>query len=126
MFSRLRETIRIVSYKHKPLHPDLLSDDGDEVQVSKTSSRIGNIIELNIIGVVTGFVGHYIYNLLSGHRTSLSAGTLVGIAGAAVALLLIWFFDSLNHTIQLSIKLGEKLAPYFGHKIEEAVRTLKG
>ncbi len=126
MFGRVREAIRILSYKHEPLHPDLSSGPGDEVQVSSASSKIGRAIEYLLIAMAAGLVADLVFGFVSNHHTLLSTGTVLGITGAVMALLGESIFGFLNREIHLGLKLGEKLAPYFGHKLQEVLTTLRG
>ncbi len=124
MFKRIRQTIKILSYKNEPIHPDFPSSATDEVEVTRISRTIGGFIEACIILLAAGFVGRYLHDLSPGGRTALSTGVLTGVATALLALLGNWLFDSLNERVRLSLKLGERLAPYFGHKLTESLRIL--
>lgn len=127
MFSRIRETYRILTY-HDHGGPDAVIVPESITPEPKTSRAISNTIEITVVAMVAGYgSGKILYALhtLTG-KPSVYSATLTG----AVAVLLFIVYEMLTGHLQALLKqklaLGERLAPFFGHKLDETFRVLRG
>jgi len=130
MFARLKETIRILSYRPPTVHgPDAIIVEKSK---SPPTSRFGRSIAFFLEGFILisaiGFAAGHLGKTLEGlplPKTGVSLATLAGALGA----LLLWIFhalvNQLQGAVQKRLNLADKLAPYFGHKLEETVRTIR-
>jgi hypothetical protein len=128
MFNRIRNTIRIISYREKTLPPHLTPEvvfiDHEEEKPSKfsitISATIGVVISIWLIAMAVPFVTQAL-------KERFSQTSLVTVAGGLGALL----FWTLEHFFQRSRDFLAKhfqiaLAPHLGHKIEKTFRILRG
>ncbi len=127
MFRRLQETIRML---RKPSEnpftkPDVVFVEELELRVSRVSKAIGGFIEALVLVLVAGYAGSSIAGLFP-KQTGFSVGTLAGITAALLSLFGIQLSNNLNRKLQLHLKIGQQIAPYFGHRLEQTYRTLKG
>jgi hypothetical protein len=127
LFSRIRLLVQAVRSEAPDLAstPDFVFEAEEPEKLSRVSLAIGGLIEVSAIAFFGGWLGHrFAQLLLSGSSPQLS--TVSGIAGAFLGVAGLQCVDALNRRIQLRLRLGERLAPFFGHKVEEACRVLKG
>ena len=131
MFSRLKGTIRILRYREPVVHgPDaVIVDRAEKPHTPKAGKAIAFLIEGAVcfygIGLLAGYLGTVLFPRL--HAMSrLSLATVAGALGA----ILLWLGHALVVQIQVLLKtrlnLAERLAPLFGHKIEETYRAIRG
>lgn len=124
MFRKFRETVHILTYRHVPIHP-IPSPETEGIQPpSKISLRVGAFVQIWLIALVFGSVGALVSKSVFSHQSELSITTLTGIAGAVAALIGQWVVKSGENIIRE--KLGNPLAPFFGYKIDETVRIIRG
>ncbi len=124
MFRKIRHTAYIIGYRHKATHPDLPPMAQAPKTVSRISLTIGSVIQLFIIVFAIGLMAARASKLLFPHELRLSLETLSGIFGALAMIIAQYVLRAIESS--LHSKMGNPLAPYFGHKIEETVRTIKG
>ena len=53
------------------------------------------------------------------NRTTAVIASILGILAAQ-------FYEQIKNAIGSHLKIGEKIAPYFGHRITETYKTLRG
>jgi hypothetical protein len=78
------------------------------------------------IGLLAGYLGTALFGRLHHATSAISLTTVVGTLGA-----LLWWFGhnvlvKIQGLAQRKLNLAEKLAPFFGHKIEETYRAIRG
>jgi hypothetical protein len=130
MFSRIRYAAKVLSYSRPKVSkfddPDLVFEEQYQSQVSKASARIGEFIEILIVASGVGFfVGPALLRIFPAKPTA-SLLTITGITVSIVSILANRVIEDINTRIRLQLKIGERLAPYFGHKITKAVQILRG
>jgi len=130
MFSRIRHAAHVLSYSPPRLEPrdqpDIVFEELDRPQVGRISKVIGFFIELTLVSAGIGIVaGPMIYKLFPAKPTA-SLVTITGFAASLMAFLGQRFLHDINNRIRLHLKIGERISPYFGHKITRAVQILRG
>jgi hypothetical protein len=129
VFSRIREAIRIITYREPDSGPDAVIVDHKVA----TSSRAGRIIsrglEVLMVVYVLAYVSARISERLSKIIPSTHSVSVTTIA-AAIGVLLMFLVHSIKDDIETKIRtrlnLAEALAPYFGHRLDYTIRVLKG
>jgi hypothetical protein len=128
MFSRIREAIRIIGYREPNCEaPFVIQEHIEPPPPSVTGRRIAYLIQvafaIYIIGRVSGPIGKELILLLPGHAVSL---TVAGGTGALLMWTIDWLRNDIQTKLRLHLNLDDKLAPFFGHKLENVFRVLKG
>ena len=129
MFSRIREAVRILTYREPQGGPDHVTVERVAISVPRFGKFIAGFFEVTLgayaIGYLAGHISTRIDKLIPPTR-SLSVTTLAG----AVSFLLVYLLHSFRADIEAKLRahlnLTELLAPYFGHRLENAARILKG
>jgi len=132
MFTRLRETVRILSYHEPntgPHGPDVHFVVQEPQHFSKTRLNVAKLVQavlaVYIVGKLATPCTTALEKLLQGHHPP----TATSVAGGIGALLIFgghWLRQRIEGAIQKRVRLEEILAPYFGRRLENAIRTLKG
>ncbi len=130
MFNRVRYAAKVLSDSppkpNKFDSPDIVFEDVSPPEVTKVSKGIGAFIEIVMISTVVGLIsGPVIHRMFPGKAQS-GLMVITGIAASFLAILANRLIEDLNIRLRLKLKIGERIAPFFGHKIVRAVRTLKG
>lgn len=130
MFSRIRYAARVLSYSPpKPSkfdEPDIVFEEETRVEPSKVSKAIGTLIEIFLISIAVGTVAFPAVRFLFPAKESASLATIAGIAAAFLSIVGYNLLEKVKVVIRLKLKIGERIAPYFGHKITRAVQALRG
>ena len=130
MFTRLRGTISVLRYARVEAtnHPDVIFVEEKQLEPSRISRAIGAFIGGFILITAVGYIVRLLGHLVSPGNTAVSVSrtTLAAIVGG----LLYIFFDRQIHSwidsVQVRFRITDRLAPFFGHKLEETFRILKG
>lgn len=130
MFRHVREVVRVLTYK--PTSEEV-SAAADVVFVSEPSEPPPKI-SLAIIAALEALVFAFIFGYLSAFLAKLvlpeKPVASVGVIGGAAVLVLRVLGDrhlhSLGAKVKLRLRIGERLAPYFGRRMERTYRVLKG
>lgn len=130
MFSRIRYAARVLSYSAPKIEkcdePDIVFEEASRLEISNVSKAIGTTIEILAISVTFGMVAVPAVHFLFPAKENTSLATITGIAASILSILFYHTLDRLNIMLRLKLKIGERIAPYFGHKITRAVQTLRG
>jgi len=130
MFSRIRYAARVLSYSPPKVdkcdEPDIAFEEESRLEISKVSKVIGTFIEILIVSVTLGMVAVPAIHFLFPAKQSASLATITGIAASFLSILFYRILDRLNVIVTLKLKIGERIAPYFGHKIMRTVQALRG
>ena len=130
MFSRIRYAARVLSYSPPKVdkcdEPDIVFEEETRLETSKVSKVIGTFIEIFVISVTFGTVAFPLVHFLFPAKESTGLATMTGIAAAFLSILGFHIVDRLNMVIRLKLNIGEKIAPYFGHKITRARQAFRG
>jgi hypothetical protein len=130
MFNRIRYAAEVISYSPPKAHPrdvpDIVFEQETREDVSKMSKAIGGFVEIMLISIVIGVVAAPVSHfILRGHE-HLSVTTIAGIAASLLTFGSQHLLHDLNARIRLKLKIGERIAPFFGHTIMRTVNTLRG
>ena len=128
MSSRIRHASEVLfhSSPKKNLHeePDIVFEEVSTTEISGVSKTIGWFIEIAVLSIVVGVVGAPLFiRLLPVHS---DVTTMTAVAAVILTLTFHQIWNGLNEKIRAHLKIGERIAPFFGHKIMRAVRTLRG
>ena len=130
MFSRIRYAARILSYSPPKVdkcdEPDIAFEEESRLEISKVSKVIGTFIEILIVSVTLGMVAVPAVHFLFPAKQNVSLATITGIAASFLSILFYRILERLNVIVSLKLKIGERIAPYFGHKITRTVQALRG
>lgn len=130
MFSRIRYTAKILSYSPPKVsrfdEPDIVFEGESRPEVTKLSKAIGAFVEIVLVSVAIGLVSAPLIHGIFPAKEKMGVATITGVTAALLAFLSQHFLSDLNDRIRLKLKIGEKLAPYLGHKILKTVHTLRG
>ncbi len=126
MFSRIRHASEVLFHSSpKNLHeePDIVFEE-ESSEISAASKRIGRYVEALIIVVAAGFVGAPLFARMfpsQGHMT-----TVVGVSSAVLALIFDRLIRHMDRDILQKMRIGEHVAPYFGHRITKVAKVMRG
>ncbi|MGH9670259.1 MAG: hypothetical protein ACRD3A_09120 [Terriglobales bacterium] len=132
MFTRIRQAYRILSSKDigPPAHlcPDVVFVDEDAAEPNRGGKLVAGLLEALLLAIVAGWLGTRLTLLIEALRGRETASlTAVGIVAALLFGLLHQLTEhNLVKGLQLHLKFEERLAPYFGHRIDNAIRMLRG
>lgn len=129
MFSRIREAFRIITHRESECGVDAVIVERENTAPSRAGVYIAHVLEFIFLAYLFGFfagrIGALIYKFVP-HPRIASLSTVIGAIGF---LLAIWI-DSIRNDIEKHLRarlhLGTILAPYFGHRLTNAIRTMKG
>lgn len=128
MLSRIKETIRILSYREPHDGRDIVFVEHHEPTGSSVGIRIAHTLQVmlvvGIISPLAGFASKYLEQVIP--SKSIAFSTLAAGVGALSMVLVHWLRGELQQTLFSHLNISSTCAPYFGHRIEEAIRTLKG
>jgi len=128
MFNRLRYAVTVLrGHRLEPItSPDVVFVENEPTPTKRSSKILGDMIEIALFGCSIAYVGHFIGSVVFPGKSSASVGTWSSVIGAALAIIYNYFLEGVNRRIKADLRLGQKLAPYFGHKLDSAYRTIKG
>ncbi len=130
MFSRIKEAIRIVTYREPEHGPDAVIVDHQAAGSSRTGRIIAAGIEVLIVvyvlAYIAGRIGERLSKIIPTSHSSVSVATIAGAVGVLLALIVHSIKNDIETKIRARINLAEVLAPYFGHRLDYAIRVLKG
>ena len=125
MFRRIKDTIRILSYKEAVPHPDLESSKDSYVSVTRAGKRIALVLT-GVIAVIIGNTGYRALDAaLSRNHKFVASATASQIIPAAFSLIAFWVFENWKGDMFVRLDLPHRLEPYFGHRIESALRIIR-
>ncbi|HXN52320.1 MAG TPA: hypothetical protein VN943_10310 [Candidatus Acidoferrum sp.] len=129
MFNRIRYAIKVLSYRSPELspydQPDIVFESESPQETTKLSKTLGSFVEVMLVSVAIGFITGWVYRLMPG-KGHTGIATITGIGAALLAFLSQRVIADLDYRLRLKLRIGDKLAPYLGHKILRTVRTLRG
>jgi hypothetical protein len=131
MFGRLRETIRIISYREPtPTIPDVVIMEHVPGTPSKAGTVIARIIESFVvifaIGFATEFSISHLNNLIPADKHSSAFLTAIaGAVGALMTLILVWIRNDFERQLLGKVHIAELIAPSFGNRLDHTLRVLK-
>jgi hypothetical protein len=128
MFSHIKEAIRTVTYRDSPDDPDIVIAERAEPAIPVAGRRISRLIEgfviVSIVGPIAAFAGLQLDHLIP--RGSVTLTTIAGTVGVFLGLAVNWLRTDIERNISSHVNLADALAPFFGHRLDETFRILKG
>lgn len=129
MFRRLREAKRVLTYRQTPNaqdRPDITEFVADGLQATKAGRTIGGIVEVFVIFVLLGATLHRVFFWMFGgdHSPTVSLA-VVGVLSVAMLWAINAITDKFNRLAMLKLRIQERVAPFFGHRIDRTLRTLR-
>ena len=120
MFTRIRYTAKVLSAsKINPYdEPDIAFEEESTEEASPVSKAVGSLVGILAISLAVGIIGAPLVARLLPVQGN--TATVTGVIAASLAILL----DHLRGRI--TARLGQRVAPYFGHRIARTVRTIRG
>lgn len=127
MFNRIRYAAHVLSSPQADPYgqPDVRFEAEESVEVNRISRRIGGLVEVFIIGSVIGIVAAPILVHVWPLRTIENVSNATAVVAAIVGILISQFFEKVKTEVVSRLHIGERIAPYFGHKITNAVKVLR-
>jgi len=127
MLRRIKQAIETFEKRKPAAHdPDIIFVEEQKQELTRLSRFLGTSIESLILSMGAAFIGYFVEKLLTPKHVVLSVGAVTGLASGIALLILNHAFHSMNHRIGLQLRLGERLAPYFGHRLYHTYRVLRG
>jgi len=130
MFNKIRYTAHVLSssFPEKP-HPrdvpDIIFEKEDPITVSKISRVIGSLLGVFVLSIAVAMVASRL-NEVFPKLTTHSATRIGAIAAGFLALLWQRFVGDVHKKLEEHLKVGERIAPFFGHKIARTIQVLRG
>jgi len=129
MFGRILEARRILKHQYEPIHPDSEPTGPSKLEYPTSESRFssfgGKLFEGAFFFAVVAACGKYAGAWLHS-KVELSVSTLTALVSGLAAIIGQRLLDEANHKLLLQLKIGQRLAPYFGHRLERSYKILKG
>jgi hypothetical protein len=130
MFSRIKEAIRIISYREPDTGPDVVIVPESNTVPTPQGIMISRMAEFFIaastIGWAAGRIGDYLLNVGFAKHVSLSAATIIGSVAVLLTMVVSWISRDIEMKLRSHIKIADVLAPFFGRKLDNVVHVLKG
>jgi len=96
-----------------------------ELRASRSSKFIGRLIELGVMLAIGAAIG-YAVHLFFPQKQTASIGPIAGALGSLLTLALDHPVGNIMASVRKYLRIGERVAPYFGHRIESTHQVLKG
>lgn len=129
MFSRIREALRIITYRAPENGPDAVIVERDNTSPSAAGHRVARLIEATIgvytIGKLAAFIGDRLIKVIPDKQFT-STTVLAGCVAALLLVIFSWIRQDLEEKFRAHLHLADTLAPYFGKRLENASRVLRG
>ena len=125
MFNRIRYAAHVLSSSPNPYEQaDIKFEEERPVETTRVSFAIGSIIEVTVISLVIGAVAPLLVRFWPA-RTVASANRLTAVVAAVLAMLFFNFFERFKAALGRRLQIADRVAPYFGHKIGNAIKILR-
>ncbi len=127
MFRRIAEAKRILTYRRMETgaEPTCEIRPAQEPHTSNVSRRVASLMEVFAFAFLVGGIARFSESIMP-HKTTADILPWVAILTGALVVLLNQSIHRVVTTIQQRLRIGEHIAPFFGHRIERVYRVLKG
>ncbi len=129
MFSRIQEAFQLLTYREPENGPDAVIVERDTLSASRAGKIISHVLEFAMVvcglAYASGRIGERLSKMIPPAR-SLSVAIIAGAVGVVLTFIVHSVRDDIEKKIRARINLAEVLAPYFGHRLDNTMRTLKG
>jgi hypothetical protein len=127
MFNHIRYAAHVLAYsapKPDPYnHPDIVFVEQKEPEVSRVSRFIANFIGILTIGLAFGSLSAFFWKVLPLHPSN--SAVAVGVLAVIMAQLWAFIHRKMQAHLDQTLRVGERIAPFLGHKITKAIDTLR-
>jgi|SRR5579864_5218250 len=127
MFNRIRYAAHVLS--STPVNPyerlDIAFEEEKPVEVTGASRIIGGLIEIVVVSILIGTISVHFLGHLWPVRTVAHVNEATAIIAAILGMLAIHFFEQFKAELGRRLRIRDKVAPYFGHRITHAIRILR-
>jgi hypothetical protein len=125
MFSKIRHASQVLSSvpKNPREEPDIVFEEQAPEEISFISKMIGGLVEIYILVVVVGIIGAPVFSKFVPVHADTTTKT--AILAVVLSLTLHQMWNGINESVRKRLKIGEKIAPFFGHKIVRAMKILR-
>jgi hypothetical protein len=139
MFNRIRYAAHVLSLpKSDPYQkPDILFEEDRPEETGEVSRSIGGLIEVLLMSFVIGAIEVLLMSFVIGAiaapplahvwpmRTIANADRTTAVLAALLGMAVMYSYERFKILFVVRLKIGARIAPYFGHRITRAVRTLR-
>ncbi|MGD0759204.1 MAG: hypothetical protein ABR921_09885 [Candidatus Sulfotelmatobacter sp.] len=127
MFNRIKEAVRILGYREPETGADAVFVESVQTSPTPAGKHISHFFEALIaiygVGYLAGRIGNLIATAAPSQH-SVSVGTLIGVLGALLMLVVHWLRADIEQKVRERIHLADMLAPFFGRKLDNVSRVL--
>jgi hypothetical protein len=121
MFTRLRYAAGVLSRSvTSPYEEPGVTFEEERREANVASEKVGSLIGILIISLAVGVIGAPLLARIVPAKTMTSVTVVTSVIAALLAIAL----DHLR--AWATARLGETVAPYFGHRITRAIRLIRG
>jgi hypothetical protein len=128
MFNRIRYAAHVLSsarvdpYKQ----PGIRFEEERVVDSTRISRAVGGIVEVILFSFLIGtFAAPVLAHLWPLSKVSADVNRTTAILAAILGMLAMYCVDKFQAEIRRHLKIGDRVAPYFGHRFTRTVRTLR-
>jgi len=127
MFSKIRYAAHVLSSSPANPYerPDITFEAEEPVEVTRVSGAIGGLIEVIVVSFLIGIFAAPLLVRLWPARPVANLDHLTAVVAALLAFLASNLFERFKAHIAGSLKIGQRIAPYFGHKIANTSKILR-
>ena len=128
MFSRIRYAAHVLSSPRvDPYeHADIAFEEEKPVEITRVSRAIGGLLEIIVVSLVIGIFAAPLLTRVWPFRITANVNETTAIIAAILGMLAMHCFERVKSEISKHLQIGEKIAPYFGHKIAETYKIIRG
>ena len=128
MFSRIRYAAHVLS--SSPVNPyehaGIAFVEEKPVRITRVALAIGSFIEITIVSFIVALVASPLVTRVWPGKQVAGVNSLTAFVASMLGLLGYIFFERFKSEIASRLRIGQRIAPYFGHKITDAIRILRG
>ncbi len=128
MFNRIRYAAHVLAYsvpKPDPYnHPDIAFVGQREPEVSKASRAVANFVGFLAVALAFGSLSAFFLKAIPLH-TSENSAVAVGVLAVIMAQLWNLIHQKIQGDLHKTLRVGDRIAPFLGHKITKSIDTLR-
>jgi len=128
MFNRIRYAAHVLAYSatktDRYSQPDIVFVEQREHEVSKASRAVANFVGFLAVALAFGSLSAFIFKLIPLHTAENSA-VAVGVVAVVMAQFWNLIYQNIEGHLHRTLRVGDRIAPFVGHKITKAIDTLR-
>jgi len=128
MFNRIRYAAHVLAYtaaKPDPYnHPDIVFVEQKAQEVSKVSRVIASSVGILTVSLAFGSLSAFFWKVLPLHTAK---NSVVAVGVLAVIFSQVWsiIHQKMQAHLDQTLRVGERIAPFLGHKITRAIEIIR-